>query len=94
VTTPRVILSEFEKQTGSKWTVAKTTSLSEVKEQEAKEWSAGIPGVALLSLRRIWAEGGTLYEKTDNEAIGLASSELETLADVVGRVAKASKSHL
>jgi hypothetical protein len=36
---------------------------------------------ALFTLRRIWTEGGTLYEKRDNEAIGVMSTG--TLEEVV-----------
>ncbi|CAG9940415.1 unnamed protein product [Clonostachys rosea f. rosea IK726] len=85
VVTPMQILSEFEKQVGGpKWTVTSYT-LQELKDAEKKGWSEGNPDATSYTLRRIWSEGGTLYEKTDNESIGLDSSQLETLEDGVKR---------
>lgn len=85
VVTPMQILSEFEKQVGGpKWTVTSYT-LQELKDAEKKAWSEGNPDATSYTLRRIWSEGGTLYEKTDNESIGLDSSQLETLEDGVKR---------
>ncbi|KAM0326108.1 hypothetical protein ACHAQA_006701 [Verticillium albo-atrum] len=85
VVTPKQILAEFEKQTGGdKWDVS-YTSLESLKEGEEKAWSEGKPYATLFTLRRIWGEGGTLYEKTDNESIGLKDSELETLETSVKR---------
>ncbi|KAF4977279.1 hypothetical protein FZEAL_6167 [Fusarium zealandicum] len=85
VVTSKQILTEFEKQTGGEpWTVTKY-SLDELKEAEQKGWSGGNPNAVTYTLRRIWSEGGTLYEKTDNKSIGLEDSELETLEDVVKR---------
>lgn len=85
VVTPKQILAEFEKQTGGeKWNVS-YTPLQSLKEAEQKAWSQ-TPGTATLyTLGRIWAEGGTLYEKTDNESIGLKEAELETLEASVKR---------
>jgi hypothetical protein len=37
-------------------------------------------------LKRIWTEGGTLYEQRDNEKIGFTTPE--TLQEVVARVIK------
>ncbi|CAG9995041.1 unnamed protein product [Clonostachys byssicola] len=85
VVTPKQILAEFEKQVGGpKWTVTSYT-LQELKDAEKKAWSEGNPDATSYTLRRIWSEGGTLYEKTDNESIGLDSSQLETLEDGVKR---------
>jgi hypothetical protein len=79
-TTPAEIVSEFEKQTGDKWTVT-YTSLDKLRELENAAWEAKSPIAPLYTLRRIWAEGGTLYEKRDN---GLVDGEdTETLEDAV-----------
>ncbi|KAM0280821.1 hypothetical protein ACHAQH_003851 [Verticillium albo-atrum] len=85
VVTPKQILAEFEKQTGGeKWEVS-YTPLQSLKEAEQKAWSE-TPNIATLyTLGRIWAEGGTLYEKTDNESIGLRDSDLESLEASVKR---------
>ncbi|TVY30692.1 Isoflavone reductase-like protein [Lachnellula hyalina] len=80
-TTPAEIVAEFEKQTGEKWNVT-YTSLSELKELEAAAWENKVPMAPLYTLRRIWAEGGTLYAKRDNSLLD-AEDNLETLADAV-----------
>ncbi|KAH7264343.1 hypothetical protein MRS44_012339 [Fusarium solani] len=85
VVTSKDILAEFEKQTGGEpWTTTSYT-LQELKDAEQKAWSEGNPSAVSYTLRRIWSEGGTLYEKTDNESIELKDSELETLSDAVTR---------
>lgn len=81
-TTPHEILKEFEKQTGEKWEVS-YTSLPELKRLEQKLWDEQNPTAALCTMRRIWTEGGTLYEKTDNDAIG--SPSMDTLSKVVSQ---------
>lgn len=78
--TPAEILAEYEKQTGSKWDVS-YTPLEKLKESEKQAWAEGSPIATAYTLRRIWAEGGTLYEKRDNGLIG--DPEMETLADQV-----------
>ncbi|KAI9146877.1 Isoflavone reductase [Paramyrothecium foliicola] len=85
VVTSNDILAEFEKQTGGQHWTQSNYSLQELKAAEQKAWSEGKPYAVSYTLRRIWAEGGTLYEKTDNERIGLRDSDLETLADSVKR---------
>lgn len=62
--TPKEIAAEFERQTGgNKWEV-EFTSLEKLKEIEAEKGGS-------VTLRRIWTEGGTLYEKRDNHLIGM-----------------------
>lgn len=68
-TTPNDIVAEFEKQTGTKWSV-EYTSLPELKEAEEQAWKQEDPRATVFTLRRIWAQGKTLYEKRDNEGIG------------------------
>ena len=82
-TTPNGILAEFERQTGGeKWT--KTfTPLDRLRDLEAKAWEEGSPAATIFTLRRIWTEGGTLYEARDNRIIG--EPTVESLKDAVKR---------
>jgi hypothetical protein len=81
-TTPLDIIAEFEKQTGGeKWEV-EYQSLDEARESEKKAHEEKNPFAVGFTLRRIWAEGKTLYEKRDNGVIG-AEEGLHTLADAV-----------
>ncbi|KAI8948840.1 hypothetical protein F4801DRAFT_435991 [Xylaria longipes] len=82
--TPLEILREFEKQTGAEWTTEHTSNQG-LRELEARLWAENKPLATAATLRRIWAEGGTLYEKTDNEKLGLAPRDMESLSEVVGR---------
>lgn len=84
IVTPKQVLAEYEKQTGAKWTVASAT-LDEVKTLEAKLWAEGVPKATGVTLRRIWAEGGTLYQKNDNEVIGVKEGDTESLEVAVKR---------
>jgi len=85
VATPNQVLAEFEAQTGGeKWTV-EHTPLSKLKEEEKAAWEAGKSNATLFTLNRIWVEGGTLYEKTDNERIGLQPGDMETLQTAAKR---------
>jgi hypothetical protein len=84
-TTPDDILAEFEKQTGGKWQV-KYTSLDELRAFEKQASEQGNQHVGGFILRRIWTEGGTLYEKRDNDLIGPV--KLDSLTDVVGEIIK------
>lgn len=79
-TTPDEILAEFEKQTGTKWEV-EYTSLPRLRELEEQAWKDQDPMATAFTLRRIWTEGGTLYDKRDNELIG--DPPIETMADQV-----------
>ena len=79
-TTPAEIVAEFEKQTGENWQV-KYTSLVQLRELEAAAWESKNPLAPISTLRRIWAEGGTLYAKRDNELID--AEDMEILADAV-----------
>ncbi|PYH46250.1 isoflavone reductase family protein [Aspergillus saccharolyticus JOP 1030-1] len=73
-TTPHEILQEFESQTGQKWHV-ESVSLEELRRREAEAWEQGAPHATTFTLRRIWAEGGTLYERRDNEDIGVVATQ-------------------
>ncbi|KAK2749663.1 hypothetical protein FQN57_005885 [Myotisia sp. PD_48] len=86
-TTPAEILAEFERQTGGdKWSVT-YTPIDELRKLEEEAWSTGNLMATVYTLRRIWTEGGTLYEKRDNEAID--APPMETLQDVVSLAIKA-----
>lgn len=86
-TTPAEIQAEFERQVGGGWTIQEV-SLDTLKEFEKTAWKDGRPDAALFTLKRIWAEGGTLYEKRDNDVIG--EPETLTLKDTVAWYIKAS----
>lgn len=80
--TPKAIVAEFEKQTGGQqWDVG-YTSLDTLEELEQQAWAANDPKAGSLTLRRIWTEGGTLYEQRDNELIGMEEG-VASLQDAV-----------
>ncbi|KAL4758019.1 uncharacterized protein BDW70DRAFT_170860 [Aspergillus foveolatus] len=85
-TTPNDIIAEFEKQTGDKWSV-EYTSLEQLKQYEKEAWEKGEPDATTLTLRRIWTEGGTLYERRDNKDIG--AEDTTTLEEAVNGAIKA-----
>lgn len=69
--TPLELVAEFERQTGGgKWDVS-YTPVEKLRELEKAAWDKGSPVAGGFTLRRIWAEGGTLYEKRDNGVIGM-----------------------
>lgn len=81
-TTPRQIVAEYEKQTGGQpWDVS-VTSLKELKQLEEDGWSKGDPMAGLATLKRIWTEGGTLYDHRDNGIVGL-ENDVDTLKDAI-----------
>ncbi|KAE8356813.1 hypothetical protein BDV28DRAFT_40679 [Aspergillus coremiiformis] len=81
-TTPSQIHAEFERQTGGQpWTDVRYTSLSRLREVESEAWKTEKPDATGFTLRRIWTEGGTLYDQRDNTLIG--EPPLQTLVDVV-----------
>lgn len=79
-TTPSEILQEMERETGAKWTVS-YTPLEKLRELETEAWEQEKALATLYTLRRIWTEGRTLYEKRDNEAMGM--EKMDTLQEVV-----------
>ncbi len=79
-TSPNEILKEFERQTNSKWTVS-YVPLDQFKVLEVQAWEAKASMASIYTLRRIWAEGGTLYDHYDNELIG--ATDMDTLDDAV-----------
>lgn len=86
-TTPNEIVAEFEKQTGGdRWDVS-VTSIDQLKEMEQQAWAKGDPKAGTVTLRRIWTEGGTLYDQRDNGLIGMEDS-MDLLADAVRQAIK------
>ncbi|KAI5459226.1 hypothetical protein BGZ63DRAFT_360700 [Mariannaea sp. PMI_226] len=85
VVTPKQVLAEFKKQTGTEEWEVTYSSLQKLREAEQKSWEKGEPFAVLYTLNRIWAEGGTLYDNTDNKNIGLNPSDVETLETAVRR---------
>ena len=77
-------LDEFEKQTGDKFKVS-YVSKDRLAEVEQKHWAEGNANAAAFTLRRIWSSGKTLYDKTDNEALGVKQDDLEPVSAVVKR---------
>ncbi|KAI0836564.1 NAD(P)-binding protein [Hypoxylon sp. FL0890] len=84
VTTPNAIVAAFERQTGTKWNVDHTPT-QKLREVEKEKWDANDPIATLYTLKRIWAEGGTIYNKTDNELLGLKPEDMEPLSAAVKR---------
>ncbi|OQU98972.1 hypothetical protein CLAIMM_04680 [Cladophialophora immunda] len=76
------ILAEFEKQLGGESFRVSYTGLKELKRLENEAWHTSNPLATLITLRRIWAEGGTLYEGRDNAVIE-GGDVVETLEDAV-----------
>ena len=90
-TTDSEILKEFEKHTGGNpWKVS-YTSVDRLKQLEQEAWDAEKPYATLFTLRRIWAEGGTLYEQRDNHLIE-AEDVMESLADAVAEAVRVQTS--
>ncbi|KAK7905360.1 hypothetical protein LTR67_000081 [Exophiala xenobiotica] len=86
--TNKEILEAFKKKTGGQpWKVS-YTSIEDVKKMEQEALEAGNPFATLFTLRRIWAEGGTLYEKRDNYLID-AEDDMDSLEDAVSEAVKA-----
>jgi hypothetical protein len=81
-TTPLEIVAEFEKQTGGQNWEVKFVSFEEIRAGEKKAYTEGNPWAVGFTLRRIWGEGRTLYEKRDNWLID-AEEGLDTLSDAV-----------
>ncbi len=72
--TPHEILAEYEEQTGCKWEKS-YTSLERLKEIEKEEYQIYSPLATVVTLRRIWTEGGTLYKFYDEGILGQIESE-------------------
>jgi hypothetical protein len=89
--TPNAVVAEFERQTGGKWSV-EYTDLDVLRKEEKQAYERDAGNKTAYTLRRIWAEGGTLYEGTGGAGaakVGMGGEVgLEGLESVVGRVVK------
>ena len=86
-TTPKEIVAEFEKQTGGQsWDVS-FSSLDQLKELEQQAWADNKPYAGAFTLRRIWTEGGTLYDQRDNGLIDMEDG-VESLQGAVSQAIK------
>lgn len=85
VTTSNEVVAEVEKQLGKKIDVS-FKSVEELERSEADLWKEGNPLATVATLRRIWATGGTLYDKWDNKSIGLDEGNTDSLSDGVKTV--------
>src|ERR1700712_2873321 len=66
---PHEILAEYEQQTGCKWEKS-YTSVERLKEIEKEEYQVYSALATVVTLRRIWTEGGTLYKFYDEGILG------------------------
>ncbi|KIW00313.1 uncharacterized protein PV09_08200 [Verruconis gallopava] len=74
VATQNQIISEFEKQTATKWGV-EYVPFSELTAKEKLQWAEENPIAPIYTLRRIWIGGGTLYDHLDNESLGVLETD-------------------
>ena len=58
--------------------------MDKLKQLENHAYQQGSPQAGVFTLRRIWTEGGTLYEHRDNKLSGM-EEDMETLEDAVKR---------
>ena len=80
-TTPEEIVADFERQCGGEKCEVKYTPLDKLRQLEKDAWANKHPRAPIFTLRRIWGEGGTLYEQRDNGLID--AEDMETLSDAV-----------
>lgn len=78
--TPNEIYREYERQTKAKWETS-YLDLQDLKKWEQDAYRIYSPLAAILTLRRIWTEGGTLHKFYDDSLLGFV--ETETLEDQV-----------
>lgn len=78
--TPNEILAEHEAQTRQKWNAQYTDSKT-LRVMEKEAYQIYSPLATVLTLRRIWTEGGTLHKFYDDSLLGFV--ETETLQDQV-----------
>jgi len=72
--TPNEILAEYEEQTKCKWDKS-YTPLKRLKEIEREEYQVYSALATVVTLRRIWTEGGTLYKFYDETILGQIDTE-------------------
>ena len=89
--TPDEIVAEYERQTGGqKWEVVRTPA-AEVKKLEESMWAQAHPAATPLTLRRIWMEGGTLYEDDQSGNRMVGSPRMESLGEQVRQCVEVQK---
>jgi len=59
------------------------TSLEDVRSAEKKAYEDGLGSATAYTLRRIWAEGKTLYDQRDNGVLGADGEKTEDLQRAV-----------
>lgn len=89
-TTPKELVAEFERQTGGDPWRVDITDLETLKKLEKEAYAAGAARAGSYTLRRIWTSGGTLYEKRDNDLIGMEDG-LDSLQTTVAQAIEVQK---
>ena len=88
--TPNQIVAEFERQTGGqKWDVEHVPR-DEIVQGEKNAYEEKSPLATAYTLRRIWADGGTLYDKRGNSDIRFEGKE-ESLESQVRKAIEKQK---
>lgn len=82
--TPLEILKEFESQTGGASWGYSITSLDDLKRLEAEAYEKKNPMAGVITLRRIWTSGGTLYDQRDNHLLDM-EHDVDTLKSAVAQ---------
>lgn len=72
--TPNEILEEYEAQTGQSWKKS-YTDIKKIKTMEKEAYQIYSPLATVLTLRRIWTEGGTLHKFYDDSLLGFVETE-------------------
>lgn len=78
--TPNEILAEHENQLRQKWE-RQYIDVKQLRQMEKEAYQIYSPLATVLTLRRIWTEGGTLHKFYDDSLLGFV--ETETLEDQV-----------
>jgi hypothetical protein len=91
--TPNQVVAAYEKATGEKFQVTKT-SLNRLRNLEQRQWAEGAGNATGITLRRIWAEGATLYKKNDDELIGMTQEKVESLDAAVRKLVRGNEDEL
>lgn len=78
--TPNEIIAEHEAQMKQQWSKS-YTEVKQLRQMEKEAYQIYSPMATLLTLRRIWTEGGTLHKFYDDSLLGFV--ETETLGDQV-----------
>ena len=78
--TPNEILAEYERQTCRTWQKS-YTDVKTIKRMEKEAYEVHSPLAAVMTLRRIWTEGGTLHKFYDDSLLGYVKTD--TLSEQV-----------